>query len=123
MLAREHRLRDSKLFRQAVRRGSRAGNSQLVVHVWTGEATPPGCLVGFVVPKKVYRRAVDRNQLKRQLREIFRGRLAQLPAGVIVVRALPGIRALPYAELERSVNEALARAIRKNQISTAAAGR
>lgn len=116
MLAREHRLRQPELFRIATRKGARAGNLELVVHVWTGEATTPGRLVGFVVPKRVFRRATDRNRTKRRLRHLMRARLTQLPANaVVVVRVVPGLTNPSSLQLEHSLDDALGRALAKTK--------
>ena len=44
--------------------------------------------LGLIVPKRVFRRAVDRNRVKRTLREEFRLRRAALPAMDVVVQVL-----------------------------------
>ena len=44
-----------------------------------------GARLGLVVPKRVLKRAVDRNRVKRQLRESFRLARPKLPAWDIVV--------------------------------------
>lgn len=44
-----------------------------------------GARLGLVVPKRVLKRAVDRNRVKRQLRESFRVARPRLPAWDIVV--------------------------------------
>jgi len=52
--------------------------------------TLPDARLGLVIPKKQARRAVLRNAIKRQAREIFRRRRTELPAMDIVLRlALP----------------------------------
>ncbi|MDT3766785.1 ribonuclease P protein component [Gleimia hominis] len=113
MLPAEHRLREPELFRLATRRGRRSGNSELVVHAVTGEEIQ-GTLVGFVVPKRVYPRAVDRNRTKRQLRHLMRERLVIIPdQTLVVVRALPGIRGRSFAEIETSLDSALTRTLAK----------
>lgn len=55
--------------------------------------------VGFIVPKYGHS-SVERNRLKRRLREIMRTHLlGTLPAVDIVVRALPGSYGADYATL------------------------
>lgn len=52
--------------------------------------------LGLVIPKKQARRAVLRNAVKRQIREIFRGRRPVLPAVDVIVRlAQPIDRVVP----------------------------
>jgi len=113
----EHRLRRRQDFAIAVRRGRRAGRPLLVVHLSEnaegpnsgtyGEGDPVASTVltstdphsaggeaspvraGFVVSKAVGP-AVVRNRVKRRLRHLVAARLADLPAGsLVVVRALP----------------------------------
>ena len=63
--------------------------------------------VGFIVPK--YKRSsVERNQLKRRLREIVRRELLTIlpPAVDAVVRALPASYSADYAELASELRQA-----------------
>jgi ribonuclease P protein component len=130
------RLRRSTDFGAAVRAGRRAGRGALVVHLAQAEtieagatrveatddvlttrpaptgagAEIPPARAGFVVSKAVGN-AVTRNRLRRRLRHLVRERLDQLPPGsTLIVRALPGAAALPYARLEADLDAALAAA-------------
>ncbi|MDO5033820.1 MAG: ribonuclease P protein component [Actinomycetaceae bacterium] len=115
MLSTQNRLRDPELFKKAFRLGNRAGNAKLVVHAVTGEVSETERLVGFVVPKKVFKRAVSRNRVKRQLRHLMRERVNDLPPStVLVVRVLAGAREADYAELEKSLDKALAKVFRRS---------
>ncbi|WP_297556313.1 ribonuclease P protein component [uncultured Actinomyces sp.] len=115
MLSAQNRLRDPELFRKVFRFGKRAGNRKLVVHVLTGEVPQNECLVGFVVPKKVFARAVARNKVKRQLRHICRDRVQALPPHtILVIRVLEGCRGSDYHELEEAVDDALSRALARS---------
>ena len=109
----KHRLSSADEFRAVTRGGARSARSHVVVHLsqlTQGEDAPR---VGFVVSKRIGN-AVVRNRVTRRLREIIRPHLATLPAGsAIVVRALPGIEAQPFAELREDVDSALASASRK----------
>lgn len=69
--------------------------------------------MGFVVSKKVGN-SVVRHRVTRRLREIVRPRLDLLPIGsTCVIRTLPGIVDVPFAELatevERGMRDAAAR--------------
>lgn len=69
--------------------------------------------MGFVVSTKIGN-AVVRNRVTRRLREILRDPLRQLPGGSgVVVRALPGVDALSFAQLSEEVLAALGGAARK----------
>lgn len=63
--------------------------------------------VGFVVSKAVGN-AVQRNLVKRRLREIVGHRLGELPDGArAVVRALPPSQGATYAELRAAVGRSI----------------
>ena len=62
--------------------------------------------VGIVVPKHKHT-AVERNRLKRRLRELVRTRLlGTLPAMDVVIRTLPDAYAAPFEALERQIERA-----------------
>lgn len=109
MLDRRHRLTSSTDFARATRRGRRAGNRTLVVHVAVGLADGTDPLVGFVVGKAVGN-AVRRNRVKRRLRHLAAERLAVLPVdAVVVVRALPMAADATYDALGQDLHAALSR--------------
>ncbi len=57
--------------------------------------------LGMAVSRKVSKKAVVRNRLKRRIREVFRHHRHRLPAMDIVVVARPGATELDYRTLER----------------------
>ncbi|QIX28513.1 ribonuclease P protein component [Nocardioides sp. JQ2195] len=110
MLPRENRLTSGDDFRNASRKGRRAGSKTLVVHLWVadGPTTDPA-RVGFVVSKAVGN-AVTRNRVRRRLRHLVRELLAQLPdSGVLVVRALPAAADASGDRLADDLTHCLAR--------------
>ena len=110
MLAAAQRLRRHGEFASAIRGGRRAGRGVIVVHLMSPEiGTKPARSprAGFVVPKSVGA-AVDRNLVKRRLRQLVRERLDDLPAGSdLVVRALPGAATRPYPQIAADLDGAL----------------
>jgi ribonuclease P protein component len=58
---------------------------------------PPNWRLGLVVPKRQARRAVTRNLVKRQVREMMRQHLDQLPPGDWVVRLRAPVDAREFA--------------------------
>jgi len=55
--------------------------------------------LGLIVPKRIFPRAVDRNRVKRVLRELFRGQQARLGSRDILIR-VTAVEVEP-AEVER----------------------
>jgi ribonuclease P protein component len=108
VLAAAQRLRRSTDFAAAVRGGRRAGRGAVVVHLFLEEPVRASTArAGFVVSKAVGN-AVVRNQVRRRLRHLVRPRLAELPAGaLVVVRALPAAASLVYAALGADLDAAL----------------
>lgn len=118
MLPAAQRLRRSEDFTTAVRRGGRAGNRHLVVHLWTpvndGTPTSGPPRVGFVVSKAVGG-SVVRHRVTRRLRHLARERTVRLPAGaLLVVRALPAAATATSTELATSMDRALTRLLERS---------
>jgi len=84
---------------QAVFKGAkRLASSHLRLHAHVrAEATVPR--LGVTVSKKVDKRAVGRNRIKRVSREFFRHEMAQLPPGDYVLLVQPGAKLLSNHEL------------------------
>jgi ribonuclease P protein component len=87
---RANRLSRSRDF-DAVYRHGRSVSSRFLVLYWFPQEEAGSPRFGFSVPRSVGG-AVERNRVKRQLREIWRDRLDRVPAGndyVLIVR--PGL--------------------------------
>lgn len=65
--------------------------------------------LGIIISSKVSKKAVERNRLRRRLREIFRPRLTARSNCDFIAIALSGATAKTFSELERSVDRHLAR--------------
>jgi len=61
--------------------------------------------IGLIIAKRHVKRAVDRNRIKRQVRESFRHRRDQLPSLDIVVLARPGLASLDSSEVYRQLDK------------------
>jgi ribonuclease P protein component len=85
---RRHRLSRSRDF-DAVYRHGRSVSTRFLVLYWFPRDDEGEPRVGIAVPKGTGS-AVDRNRIKRRLREVWRDRLAQVPRGrdyVLIARA------------------------------------
>jgi ribonuclease P protein component len=68
--------------------------------------------LGVTASKKVSKRAVDRNQLKRQMREFFRLRQSELKGVNLVLTAKPSSRHVTNAERQESLDELWAKVLK-----------
>jgi ribonuclease P protein component len=122
-------------FATGVQRGRRAARGSVVVHLAqagasagapaAGPAADPnlGPKVGFVVSRSVGG-SVVRHRVQRRLRHLMRSRLANLPAGsLVVVRALPSSAEASSAALGDDLDSALRRLIGSRTSSAANGGR
>jgi ribonuclease P protein component len=108
---RQNRLSRSKDFEAVYRHGRSVSSRFLVLYRFRQEEPSPARF-GFSVPRSVGG-AVERNRIKRQLREVWGARLAGVPAGydyVLIVRpGLPeAVTANGFAWLGERVDEVLA---------------
>jgi ribonuclease P protein component len=74
------------------------------------------CRLGLVIAKKHVRLAVERNRIKRLIRETFRVKQQQLTGLDVIVLARKGMNELPNAQLIDQLNLQWFRLMRKNQI-------
>jgi len=76
--------------------------------------------LGLVIGKKNVKLAVDRNRIKRQIRESFRHSQHQLPGVDIVIVARRGIADLTHTELRQQFDKLWQRLVRQRSTTTAA---
>jgi len=102
----EMRVRCRHDFDDAFRHGFRASDDRLTV--WARLNGLPHSRLGIVVGRK-YGGAVQRNRLKRLLREAFRLNRARLPAGMDLICAPRAGRRISLAELVESLTRLAAK--------------
>lgn len=103
MLSRDHRLHPRSRVRSTIRRGRRAKSGAVVVHFVADSDQPHAA----VVVGRVLGGAVERHRRQRQLRHALAAMWEQLPAGSLVVRALPA--RTDYQQLSTDLRRAVGR--------------
>lgn len=114
MLPAQYRMTRSAEFDATVRRGVRAVQSDIVIHARhesdVGQPDARGPRIGLVVAKSVGG-AVERHRVARRLRHVAKTMVDELaPEDRIVIRALPGSRAVASSGLEQQMRAGLLRA-------------
>ena len=99
-LSKKQRLIQASLFGEAfVQKRNFVGRFMVL---WLRTGQDAALRLGVVTSKKVSNRAVDRNLVRRRLREIFRHHRAELSGPVdLVIIGRHNLLAAPYAEVER----------------------
>jgi ribonuclease P protein component len=116
-----HRLHSGPEYDRVYRQGARAGDALFAVNVLPnayGHAR-----LGMSVGAKTVGNSVQRNRVRRLLREIFRHRREQLPAMDFVVTSRPGARSATRADIIASVERLLTVAVRKASTDTSRSGK
>lgn len=106
-LPRSARVRARAEFDQVFKDGRRTASPLLALH-WRKDERP--ARLGLAVSRKVDRRAVGRNRIKRVLRETFRHVRPQLACGAYVLVARPGAADSGNPALKAAFLDALRRA-------------
>jgi len=99
MLPRQNRLRKKEDVDRVFRRGRPvSGGLVMIKHLGSDSATPR---VAVLVGKKLEKKAVHRNRIKRRLREVIRLHVDQLPAGrdLLIVARSSKIRDIAWEKL------------------------
>lgn len=97
----ERRLRRTAEFKQLYASGRRLGAEPFTAIVRPNQAGT--ARLGMSVAARILRRAVQRNRVRRLIRESFRQRCDQLPALDIVVGVRSGVQAMTRARLRESL--------------------
>jgi ribonuclease P protein component len=106
MLPKENRLKKKKEF-EAVFKGGRHIKSQNFFIKYLANGTEQ-TRIGFVVSKKVSKKAVDRNKAKRRMREAFKNIDGKLKNGIsIIIVAYPGLKGVKFKEVLAEIESAL----------------
>ena len=108
-LPREHRLRRRGDYLHCYRRGRRKGGRYATLFFVPNPLPHPR--LGITASRKVAKRAVDRQRLKRRVREIYRRweHRSQLPPVDLVVNLKPDAKAAGFDELRSALERQLSK--------------
>ena len=102
MLPKENRLKKKKDFEKLFKEGKSFREKFLVLKI--NENNLNNNRFGFIVSKKISKKAVTRNKIKRQLREIIRKEINNYQKGFdIAVIALPDIESKSFEEMSQAL--------------------
>lgn len=103
MLPKENRLKKEREFKEVFREGSGVKDGFLFLKFKKNKLDKTK--FGFIVSRKVSKKAVVRNKVKRRLREMVRKRLPRIVPGIEgVLMTRPGIEEKNFAEVEESLD-------------------
>ncbi len=103
MLAKEFRLTKEKDFDKIWKKGRSFFIKEMGIKFLTNNLNCSR--FGFIIPNKAVKQAVDRNKIKRRLREIIRLKLSLVKKGIdCVILVRQDIKALSYQDLEERVD-------------------
>jgi ribonuclease P protein component len=96
---RSSRLVKASEYQQVFSKNVRIGDDCFTLLI--GKAESPQARIGFAIAKKQIKRAVDRNRIKRQLRESFRLHQLELPKHDLVVMVRHKILTLNHQQIQQ----------------------
>jgi len=106
MLAKENRLKKKKDFELVFKNGRILKSKNVFLKYLSSEVKERK--VGFIVSKKVSKKAVERNKVKRRLREIIRKNKESIKENIsIIIIALPSLKNVSFKEMEIEVKNIL----------------
>ncbi|HEY3808742.1 MAG TPA: ribonuclease P protein component [Steroidobacteraceae bacterium] len=100
---RARRLRRPIEFKRAYAVGQRLGDEFFTINVKANEHD--GARLGMSVAARILRRAVDRNRLRRLIRESFRRHQSALPCVDIVIGLRAGVKAADNQQLRAALQQ------------------
>jgi ribonuclease P protein component len=105
MLVKVNRLVKKKDFDNVFKNGRKYSLSGAKIYLKINNNNLEQSRFGFIVSKKVSKKAVVRNKTKRRLREIIRTNLAEIKKGIDVVTiVLPGFEKNDFQRTKETVN-------------------
>ena len=100
---REKRLTRAESFRRVFERGRHRRFQEQGFLLRVRESESHHARIGLAISKRVLKRAVDRNRIKRLVRESFRMHFETLPAVDVIVQVNSGLVSLPNTDILRQL--------------------
>lgn len=108
MLPKKNRLKNRKDFNKAFKQGETKSNSHLIVKVKRNDFDKKR--IGFIAPMKHFKKATDRNRVKRLLREAVRPNLEVICSGYdVIIIAKESIIDLSLEEVKQEIMSVLSK--------------
>jgi len=109
MLSEKNRLKKEKDFQKVIQKGKKAGEDFLILRSLRNKLKRTR--IGFVVSRKIAKKAVLRNKIKRRLREAVRPNLAKVKSGYdLIFFTKKGIEGKDFWQIKEAVSKLLQRA-------------
>ncbi len=109
MLPQVNRLKKEKDFDKVFKKGKSFKNSFLILRILQNNLKESH--FGFIVSKKVSKKAILRNKIKRRLRDIIRQNIKNIKKGIdVVLIVLPGLEKNNFLETKEILNTLLKKA-------------
>ena len=103
MLPPINRLRKEKDFEKLFKKGKSFRNNFLILKI--AQNNLKESRFGFIISKKVSKKAILRNKIKRRLRDIIRQNIKDIKKGIdVVLIILPGLEKKNFLEIKEILN-------------------
>ena len=104
MLPDKNRLKKKKDFEKVLKEGRGIKEDFLILKVRKNK--PKKLRFGFVVSKKISKKAVVRNKIKRRLREVIKERIKKIDKGLdIIIITLPGTETKDFQDFKITIEK------------------
>ncbi len=104
MLPKSNRLNKEKDFKNLFNRGKKYSLSSFKVYIKIGSNNLKQSRFGFIVSKKISKKSVVRNKIKRRLREAIKDSLPEIKKGVdVAIIILPGFEENNFQSIKETL--------------------
>lgn len=106
MLPKNNRLKNKKEFKEVFKKGKGFEKDFLFLKI--KKINSDKSKFGFIVSRKINKKAVARNKIKRRLREVVKGQISKIKPGINVVMVVKkDIKEKEFSEIKKTVTRLL----------------